>query len=53
MTKEEVLKHGLSSEIGLCELCVFRNSCEDIEIGFNKPKDCNGPYERYADKYYL
>ena len=52
MTKEEVLKHGLSSEIGLCELCCFRNSCKDIEIGFNKPKNCNGPYDMYYEDRY-
>ena len=52
MTKEEVIKHGLHSVIGLCILCYFRDSCKDIKIGFNKPKDCNGPYDmHYEDRY--
>lgn len=47
MTAEEVRKHGISSVIGLCELCCYKNSCKDMLVGFNKPNDCNGPFGRY------
>ena len=52
MTKKEILeKYGMPSTIGICELCMYKNTCKDILKDFNKPKDCDGPYDRYADQW--
>lgn len=51
MTAREVRKYGVSAIIGPCELCMYRDSCKDIQIGFKKPKDCDGPFYRYEDQY--
>lgn len=52
MTKEKIIKKDkLSSIIGLCELCMYKHNCKDILDGFNKPSDCEGPYDRYADQW--
>lgn len=51
MTAEEVIKFGLSSAIGPCALCMYKSTCKDILIGFKKPDDCGGPFDRYADQY--
>lgn len=44
MTFEEVLKLGLNSVIGPCELCDNAKTCKNILPGFNKPDTCDGPY---------
>ena len=50
MTKEEVLKnYGVSSVIGICELCEYANSCTEILKDFNKPNSCAGPFFNYED----
>lgn len=55
MTRNEVVakmkaeNNYPSRVIGLCELCMYVRSCKDIKDNFNKPNDCDGPFNRYDD----
>ena len=51
MTADEVRKYGLSDIIGPCVLCMYRESCDNIAIGFKPDQKCAGPFDRYADQY--